>query len=106
MTMMNSTSYPVMWGRHEPLVCARPGDHHASGLLDASDRTAELGSSDVPTLITVGRYGMAPRRCAETIRDGIPGAAVVVFEHSGHYPMLEKSERFLRVVGSFLDEHA
>jgi proline iminopeptidase len=57
-------------------------------------------------LITVGRYGMAPPRCTETIGDRIPGAEVVVFEHSGHYPMLEEAERFLRVVGWFLDARA
>lgn len=41
----------------------------------------------------------------ETIRNGIPGAELVVFEDSGHYPKLEEPERFLRVAGAFLDEH-
>jgi proline iminopeptidase len=56
----------------------------------------------VPTLITVGRYDEIPPSCAETMRAGIPGARVVVLEHSGHVSHLEEPETYLAAVRDFL----
>ncbi|MFY1675103.1 alpha/beta fold hydrolase [Plantactinospora sp. WMMB334] len=56
-----------------------------------------------PTLVTVGRHDwITPVECSETIAGLIPGAKLVVFEHSGHSPQLEEAERFQRVVREFL----
>ncbi len=40
---------------------------------------------------------------AATVREGIPGAEGVIFEHSSHMCHAEEPERFQEVVTAFLD---
>jgi pimeloyl-ACP methyl ester carboxylesterase len=57
----------------------------------------------VPTLILAGRHDTeAPLPCSTELLDGIPGAEMVIFEHSGHSPFVEEPERFADVLGAFL----
>jgi proline iminopeptidase len=51
--------------------------------------------------------GRLDRTCtveaAEAMAAPIPNAELVVFERSGHMTFVEEPERFLQVVGDFLD---
>ena len=56
------------------------------------------------TLITAGRYDVqTPIECAQELNEGIPNNKLVVFENSGHSPFVEEKDKFLDVVGAFLD---
>jgi proline-specific peptidase len=81
-----------------------PNEFVVIGNLRDWDRSDRLGDIQVPTLITVGRFDEIPVTCAETLRRGIAGSRVVVFEHSGHTAHLEETGRYLQVVGGFLRE--
>lgn len=81
-----------------------PNEFIVIGNLRDWDRIARLPEIEVPTLITVGRFDEIPFVCAETIRRGIAGSRIVVFEHSGHTAHIEETDRYLQVVGSFLRE--
>jgi pimeloyl-ACP methyl ester carboxylesterase len=50
-----------------------------------------------------GRHDEATPTLAETIHRGILGSELVIFEQSAHFPHIEETERYLLVVGEFLD---
>jgi pimeloyl-ACP methyl ester carboxylesterase len=62
-----------------------------------------LGEIEVPTLITSGRFDECTPALVEPLRSGIRGAEWVLFEESSHTSLLEETERYLQVVGGFLD---
>lgn len=67
---------------------------------DLRDR---LGKIHVPTLVIVGRHDwITPVDQAEYLADHIPGARLVIFEHSGHGPMIEENDAFIACVREFL----
>ncbi|MEP7356626.1 MAG: alpha/beta hydrolase, partial [Anaerolineales bacterium] len=69
------------------------------------DFSARLGEVRVPALVVVGRFDpQAPVLCSQQLAAGIPGAQLVVFEHSGHYPFVQEPAAFGQVVSRFLDE--
>jgi triacylglycerol lipase len=64
---------------------------------------AKLGSIRAPTLIVWGREDeLLPLASGEKLRDGIAGAKLVVFDHCGHIPQIEKPAEFTRAVLEFL----
>jgi len=66
--------------------------------------TAEdLKRLNMPVLVTTGRFdaNVAPRT-AWRIHQAIPGSQFVVWEHSGHFPMIEEPDAFFAVVDRFL----
>ncbi len=68
--------------------------------LDYRPRLSEIR---IPTLICVGRHDpQAPVGCGEELANGIPGARLVVFECSGHYPFAEEHELFQQTLAEFL----
>jgi proline iminopeptidase len=70
--------------------------------FDVRDRIGEIS---VPTLVIVGGNDwITPRRLSEDIVSRIPDSRLEVFEHSGHMPMIEESEKFLTVLRGFLRE--
>jgi proline iminopeptidase len=79
-----------------------PTEFDVIGTLRDWDRTPDLGSIGVPTLVTCGRYDEIPQPCAETIAAGIPDARVVVFEHSSHVAHLEEPDLYEAAVREFL----
>ena len=79
-----------------------PTEFDVIGTLRDWDRTPDLGSINVPTLVTCGRYDEIPQPCAETIAAGIPDARMVVFEHSSHVAHLEEPDLYESVVRGFL----
>jgi proline iminopeptidase len=71
----------------------------AAPSFDARDR---LGEITARSLIIVGAHDTMPPQKGETMRDGIAGSELVVFENSGHFSTLEEPERLVRVVVDFL----
>jgi len=69
----------------------------------AHDLTAELRDLTMPVLVTTGRFdaGISPRT-AWTLHQTIPRSKFVVFERSGHFPMLEEPEAFVTAIEEFL----
>lgn len=66
----------------------------------ALDRLSAVAS---PTLVIVGRHDLFtswPQ--SHRIGSRIPGAEVVVFEESGHFPWVEEPDRFFALVRRFL----
>jgi len=50
-----------------------------------------------------GRYDEATPACVQPFADRIPDVRWEVFESSSHLPHVEEEERYLQVVGAFLD---
>ena len=86
--------YETMWG---------PNEFTVTGTLKDWDVIGRLGEIEVPTLITSGRYDECTPALVEPLRNGIPDAEWVLFEESSHTALLEETDRYLGVVGAFLD---
>lgn len=86
--------YETMWG---------PNEFTVTGTLKEWDVIDRLGEIDVPTLITSGRHDECTPALVEPLASGIPGAEWVLFEESAHMPYLEEPQRYLEVVGGFLE---
>lgn len=73
---------------------------------DASqmDYTPKLAGFKFPTLVITGRYDMnvAPLT-AWRLKQAIPGAQLVFFEKSSHFPWFEEPAKYRTVVEQFLD---
>jgi len=41
--------------------------------------------------------------CAQELAGSIPNNKIIVFENSGHYPFVEERDKFLEVIGTFLE---
>ena len=67
------------------------------------DYRARLSEIRVPALIGVGRRDpQAPVACSEELAQGLPGARLVIFERSGHYPFTEEHDLFRQTLAEFL----
>jgi proline-specific peptidase len=86
--------YLTMWG---------PSEFCATGTLKDWDITGRLGEIRVPALVIAGRHDEATPTLAETIHQRLPGSELVIFEQSAHFPHIEETERYLRVLQRFLD---
>ena len=86
--------YEAMWG---------PNEFTVTGTLKEWDVIDRLGELDLPTLVTSGRYDECTPALVEPLAQGIAGAEWVLFEESAHMPYLEEPERYLEVVGAFLE---
>ena len=95
-SVVNLTQTPVY------AVMNGPSEFTITGNLRDWDRTARLGEIAAPALITVGRYDELPIACAETLRAGVPGATLRLFENSSHTAHLEETDLFLQTVSEFL----
>lgn len=64
---------------------------------------ARLASIHAPALLVWGREDeLLPLAYGEKLRDGIPGAKMVVFEQCGHVPEIEKPREFNQALLDFL----
>jgi L-proline amide hydrolase len=79
-----------------------PNEWTMTGALRGWDVRARLGELDVPTLVVRGRYDLCTERIARVLVDGIRGAQYAVMEESSHTPVLEETDRYLRLVADFL----
>jgi pimeloyl-ACP methyl ester carboxylesterase len=86
--------YETMWG---------PNEFTVIGTLRDWDVTDRLGEIDVPTLITSGRHDECTPALVEPLHDGIAGSRWELFENCSHTSYLEEPERYLGVVGEFLE---
>ena len=69
----------------------------------AYDVRSRLGEIRVPTLVLFGATDwITPLALSEDIAARIPGSRLVRFEHSGHKPMMEEPEKFVRELRQFL----
>jgi len=67
------------------------------------DLRGKMRHIQAPTLIVAGkRDPVVPVEAAEAIRAEIPKSELVVFEKSGHYPMLEEPQKFKSVLAEFM----
>jgi proline-specific peptidase len=89
-----SDVYEAMWG---------PNEFTVTGSLRDWDVIDRLGGIELPTLITSGRHDECTPALVEPLHAGIRGSEWVLFEQSAHMPYLEEPERYLEVVGAFLD---
>jgi proline-specific peptidase len=86
--------YHTMWG---------PSEWCVTGTLKDWDITGRLGEIRAPALVVGGRYDEATPNVTETLHRGIRGSDWAIFENSGHFPHLEETERYLRVLDRFLN---
>jgi proline-specific peptidase len=93
-----------MDGNQVYLTMNGPTEFDVIGRLREWDRTADLGTITVPTLVTCGRYDEITPACSETITAGIPDARMHVFERSAHIAHLEEGEEYAALVEAFLSE--
>ena len=88
--------YRAMWG---------PSEFSVQGSLRYWDVTDRLPTIRVPTLVTGGKYDEITPRIARAIHRRIRGSRLAIFQSSSHLPMWEERERYMRVVGRFLQDH-
>jgi L-proline amide hydrolase len=81
-----------------------PNEWMTTGALKGWDTRDRLNEIDVPTLVIRGAYDMCTAPVAAELVDGIAGAREVVFEQSSHTPVLEETDRYLKVISSFMRE--
>jgi len=78
----------------------RAGAESDYGGLEVEDRLAEIRR---PLLVIAGRHD---RTCviegSEAIAERVPGAELVVLEHSAHMGFVEEPDRYLAAVRVFL----
>jgi L-proline amide hydrolase len=97
-TFENIEKYPQVYNTMNG-----PSEFHVIGVIKDWDIIDRLGEIRAPTLVISGRYDEATPLIASTVQKGIPGAEWVLFEESSHMPHAEETERFLQVVGEFLE---
>lgn len=100
---------PLMRTVHNVAICPvpyetiqGPNEFTITGNLKEWDRSSRLGEITVPTLIVCGRYDELGPPCAETLRAGIPGSTMHIFQQSAHMAHLEETAQFLQVMRDFL----
>jgi pimeloyl-ACP methyl ester carboxylesterase len=65
-----------------------------------------LGQIDAPTLLVTGAHDvMTSPPQARRIASRVPYARLELFEDSGHFMFLDEPERFVQLVGGWLDDH-
>lgn len=75
------------------------------GCLPSYNVESRLGEIAAPTLVLSGAddWITPPDHGGARVAAGIPGAEHIVFERSGHWPFVEETEHFLRVVEEWLE---
>lgn len=85
-----------------------PHDHIDEAVQDAlknSDLTGNLKRFTFPTLVMWGRYDINSAVVTGwKISQAVPGAKMVVYEKSGHFPFYEEESSFLHDLNQFLSD--
>jgi proline iminopeptidase len=79
-----------------------PNEFTIVGVIKDWDRRKNLGSIQVPTLITTGQYDEVTLDCHETIREGIKGSKLEVFKDCSHMTMDEQPAQYVTSLRRFL----
>jgi proline iminopeptidase len=75
------------------------------GELPRFDLEEAIKQIRVPTLIMVGRHDpQVPLANSERMAAAIPGARLVIFEQSGHFPYIEEPDAFRAALQQFLHD--
>lgn len=83
------------------------GYHAFTNLVPNYNVLPRLGEIRVPTLVMAGRDDfITPPEQAERIQQAIPGAELVIFEESGHFPFVEEPAKYFDVVTEFVRRNA
>lgn len=93
-TEFGAQVYRTMWG---------PTEFHVTGNLMDYDFTSKLPEIKVPVLILCGKYDEATPQSCEYFQEQIPGSEMIIFENSAHHPHLEETEKYLDIVGDYLN---
>ena len=91
---MSQEVYGTMWG---------PSEFNPTGTLRDWSVTERLGEIRVPTLVTSGRHDESTPAINAVLRDGIPAAEQIIYEHSAHCSHLEEPDAYVRDLVEFLD---
>jgi pimeloyl-ACP methyl ester carboxylesterase len=82
-------------------------EHALAAMRDRPDRSGELGSITVPTLVIVGDAdAITPPDVAKSMADRIRGAQLVTIRGAGHMSPMEQPEQVNRALRSFLQSLA
>ena len=80
-------------------------EHALAAMRDRPDRSGELSSIKVPTLVIVGDSDqITPPQAAQAMADKIPDARLVTIRGAGHMSPMEQPEQVNRAIKTFLDE--
>jgi 3-oxoadipate enol-lactonase len=80
-------------------------EHALAAMRDRPDRSGELPSIKVPTLILVGESdAITPPNVAEAMARKIPGAQLVTVQGAGHMSPMEQPEQVNRAIKAFLEK--
>jgi L-proline amide hydrolase len=82
-----------------------PSEFHVIGSIKDWSVEGQLSEIGCPTLLVSGRYDEATPAVVRPLHEGIAGSEWVVFEESSHLPHVEERERWMAVVGEFLDRN-
>lgn len=82
-----------------------PSEFHCIGSAVGWQVTDRLHEISVPALIVSGRHDEAGLPLQETLLTGLPRAELTVFGDSSHMPHWEERDRYMAVVGGWLDRH-
>lgn len=64
----------------------------------------DLAAVTAPQLVLIGDADIAARRDgAEALAAALPSAGLELFDHCGHFPMLEQPARFAGAINAFID---
>ena len=101
-------SAPDVIKRVKDMIVATPVDGYCGCSMAISKLalTPRLGEINIPTLVIVGADDQGtPVAMSEIIRDGIPGAQLVVLPVARHLANMEDVAGFNKALRSFLDAH-
>ncbi len=88
------------WGASAPRRTQSLRDEYPS-----YDVVGRLGEIRVPTLVLCGRHDpVIPVAHSQMIHEGIRDSEFVVFEESGHFPMIEEPKKFRDTIHRFITE--
>lgn len=83
-----------------------PSEFHVIGSLKGWTVENRLPLVAVPTLVVSGAHDEATAACIAPFLERVPDVRHELFTESSHLPHVEEEERFLAVVGGFLDTTA
>lgn len=90
------------------MIAATPVDGYCGcgAAISRLNLTGRLGEIDTPTLVICGEDDQGtPVAMSETIRDGIPGAQLVILPVARHLSNMEDVAGFNAALRAFLDKH-
>jgi L-proline amide hydrolase len=83
-----------------------PNEFHVVGTLRDWSVIDRLDRIVAPTLLVSGRYDEATEATVQPFADHIPDVRWEIFPHSSHMPHVEEEDAYIRLVGTFLDQHS